>query len=312
MGVGTVLFPFPGVLLAMLLFSGTAAAQSSAVASSGAGVRRIEIPSRPSNEAWEVRISPEVSTTFLFDSELLGFELAGREGFTLVDPGQTTLRLVPSLRVALVDQLRLVVRLKDGERPASASFMLVVHPARAEPLVEVYRQRRPEESYRQEASEAREEARQCREENERLHAECKGAGGLRGVLATQVVGDKGVTARGIRQTATLSPASALSFVDVSSFRSAERVAIKMTLSPLAEGAAPWMAEGATLTSNTGEALRVLPVWQSEPMTSASHEPLVIVEAEALKDEARGPFTLKVWEAGGKRAFILGNVTFPEL
>lgn len=60
----------------------------------------------------------------------------------------------------------------------------------------------------------------------------------------------------------------------------------------------------------GEALRVLPVWQSEPFTSASVNPRVVVEAEASETEARGPFILKVWESGGKRLVTLGNVTFP--
>lgn len=76
------------------------------------------------------------------------------------------------------------------------------------------------------------------------------------------------------------------------------------------GAAPWTAEGAALTNKLGQTLRVLPLWQSEPIASTSRHLRVVVEAEASEEEARGPFTLKLWEAGGKRTFTLGNVTFP--
>ncbi len=37
---------------------------------------------------------------------------------------------------------------------------------------------------------------------------------------------------------------------------------------------------------------------------------IIIEAEASAKEARGTFTLKLWEAGGARAVVLGGVTFP--
>jgi hypothetical protein len=36
----------------------------------------------------------------------------------------------------------------------------------------------------------------------------------------------------------------------------------------------------------------------------------VVEAEASQQEIGGPFTLTLWEAGGKRTITLGNVTFP--
>jgi hypothetical protein len=36
----------------------------------------------------------------------------------------------------------------------------------------------------------------------------------------------------------------------------------------------------------------------------------MVEAEAPTDGTRGPFTLKLWAAGGQRAITLDNVTFP--
>lgn len=309
MDAGTVSFQFPFVLLAMLLLSGTAAAQPDEAVPWGMGVRRVEVPAEPSGDMREVRISPGLSTAFFFDSEIQGVEIEERGLFELVDFGMTILRLVPSARLAPGARLRLSVHFKDGAAPASAFFALVVHPAQAEPLVEVYRHKRTLESYRQEGKEAREEARRCREENERLHTECKGVGGLRGLLATMVMAKEGVMARDLHRSVVWAPTSALRLKDVFSYRASQRVAVELLLGN-PEDTQSWTTGGATLTSTTGEALRVLPVWQQEPITSDSRNPRVVVEAEASENEARGSFILKLWEAGGKRTITLSNVTFP--
>ncbi|XXF78972.1 DUF2381 family protein [Myxococcaceae bacterium GXIMD 01537] len=309
MGFDTALIPLSSAFLALVLFSGPAAAQSSAAASSRAGIRRVELRAEPAGDVPEVRVSPELSTTFLFDSELQGVELEGRDRFQLVDIGQATLRLVPSAHVEAGTPLRLKVYFKDGAVPANAAFMLVTHPAQPESLVEVYRQKRTLESYRQEAKEAREEASQCREESERLHAECKGSGGLRGLLATRVLDGSGVMGRDIGKSVIQVHGEALPVMNVFSYRAARRVAVELVLAA-PEGAAPWAVEGAALTSKTGDVLSVLPVWQSESLTSEPRKLRVVVEAEALENDARGSFVLKLWGAGGKRTVTLSNVTFP--
>ncbi len=310
MCAGVVRFPFSPILLAALLLSEVAAAQPSAPASQAMGVRRIEVPSEPSGGAQEVRISAELSTVFLFDSELQGVELERREGFTLVDTGRTFLRLVPSERLDPGTRLRLTVRFKDGVAPASAAFVLLVHPTLPESLVEVYRRKRTVESYQQDAIEARQEARRCHEENERLHAECTGAGGLRGLLAIDVLSPMGVMARDISLSIRRSPVDALEVISASSYRSHRRVAVDLQLgSP--DGAETWRADGAALTNKASEALPLLPLLQQEVPSSDSRGPRVIVEAETSEKEAlRGAYTLKLWDAGGKRTVTLGNVTFP--
>lgn len=310
MCAGVVHFPFSPVVLAALLLSGVAAAQPSAPVSRATGIRRIEIPSEPSGRAQEVRISPELSTTFLFDSEIQEVELERRESFTLVDTGRTFLRLVPSDGVDPGMRLRLKVRFKDGVAPASAAFVLLVHHTTPEPLVEVYRRKRTVESYRQDAAEAREETRRCHEENERLHAECTGTGGLRGLLAIDVIDPGGVTARDIQLSVIRSPVNALNLKSISSYRSRSRVAVDLQLA-YPDGADTWRADGAALTNKASESLRLLPLWQQEALTADSQGPRVIVEAETSEKEAvRGAYTLKLWDAGGKRTVTLGNVTFP--
>jgi len=81
-----------------------------------------------------------LSTTFTFDAELShgesgkDLELERLEVFSLVDVGQTTLRLMPSDKLASGARLRLSVRFKDGAAPSRAAFTLVVHPVQAEAL----------------------------------------------------------------------------------------------------------------------------------------------------------------------------------
>nr|WP_237726737.1 DUF2381 family protein [Corallococcus coralloides] len=81
------------------------------------GVRVVELPEAPSDQEPEIVISPGLSTTFTFDAELSRREsgkelvdLERREVFSLVDFGQTTLRLTPSDKLASGARLRLSVR----------------------------------------------------------------------------------------------------------------------------------------------------------------------------------------------------------
>nr|WP_281291571.1 DUF2381 family protein [Myxococcus llanfairpwllgwyngyllgogerychwyrndrobwllllantysiliogogogochensis] len=118
----------------------------------------------------------------LFDSELAqdGVELDERGVFSIVDMGRMTMRLVPSAKVSPGEKFRVSVRFRDGAAPPRASFSLTVHPARADTVVEVYRNTRTVESYRQEAREARAETQRCQEESARLVSEhgVPGAGRL--------------------------------------------------------------------------------------------------------------------------------------
>ncbi|XXF78376.1 DUF2381 family protein [Myxococcaceae bacterium GXIMD 01537] len=281
-------------------------------ASWGLGVHRIEVSADDAGArtAPEVQISPGASTTFEFDSALAqeGTTVESAERFSLVDIGQSTLRLVPSERIVAGERLRLTVRFRDGAVPTRAAFTLVVHPAQAERLVEVSREQRTVDSYKQEAKEARAEAQRCIEENERLRVEHGGPGGLTGPLASGVIGQDGLPAKSIHVMNKVGPeAGNVPWIRrAHGFRSGSRVAVMMEfVSPAA--VKPWTAEGALLTSKRTGPLSVLTVWQSAPDAPMF---LIVVEAEAPSETAGGTFTLKLWEAGGPRTVTLTNVTFP--
>jgi uncharacterized protein (TIGR02268 family) len=133
-------------------------------------VRRIELETWRAGVAREVAVSPGLTTTFLFNSELSGEEVEHRKRFRVVDPARYTLTLVPSTELAPGTRVGLTVAFADGLLPARADFVLAVHATKAERQVEVYRSPRNLESVAAEAVLEREGAQQCREENARLRA----------------------------------------------------------------------------------------------------------------------------------------------
>lgn len=275
-------------------------------------VRHIEISAVPAGDVQPVCISPGQTTVFSFDTQLApgSVTLEWVDGFTTVDPGASTLKLVPSEKVPLGKPLRLTVRFADNAAPWSASLMLMAHAEEAASLVEVHRRQRTAESYKQELKAKEEEARQLREEVARLRADKSGPGGLRGLLASGAMGKEGVVSKENAPTLTVPPTMSLRVVGITAYRSASRVALAVELiNP--KGAPTWTAEGATLTlaDTRGVTLKVLPVWQDAPIAPGENR-FVVVEAEATVEEARGTFTLKVWEVGGTRTVTIGGVTFP--
>ncbi|QSQ25271.1 DUF2381 family protein [Pyxidicoccus parkwayensis] len=303
-------------LLLLTLLMGTTAGAETPVPPWNAGVRQLELPAEPTGNEPEVHISPGVSTTLAFDAELLrdkeGKDTVGlekREAFVLVDVGQATLRLLPSDTLKNGERLRLMVRFKDGAAPAGAAFTLVVHPARAERLLEVYRAPRTAASYQREAKEAKAEVQQCHEELERERAERGGPGGLTGLIAAEQMDNMGVSARMVTESVTKSPGNALVTLEVHSYRAAGRVVVELVVEN-PQGAQPWSAVGAMLTDRTGMELKVLPVWQRGFVETDRKRQHIVVEALATREEAQGSFTLKLWEAGMGRTVSLSGISFP--
>jgi uncharacterized protein (TIGR02268 family) len=296
----------PVFLLALVLLAGPA------LAAPCLPVRHIEIPAVPAREVQPVCISTGETTVFSFDADIApeSVTLEGADLFTKVEPGPSTLKLVPSEKVPPGKELRVTVRFADNAAPSSASFVLVAHAAEATSLVEVHRQKRTAKSLQQELKATKEEARQLREENTRLRADKESPGGLTGLLASGVMGKEGVASKDLTRDFTQPPTNPLTVGVVTDYRSTGRVALELwLLNP--EGAPAWTAEGAALTleGKRGGALKVLKVWQEKPIPPGKDR-RVVVEAESPPDGARGPYTLKLWEADGARTVTLSGVTLP--
>jgi len=289
------------------------------------GVRHLQLSPTATGEVPELRLTPGLALTVVFDSPVRplrqgGVELEERGRFRLVGLDEEghilTLMLAPG---EVPDKPpRLTVHFADGAVPTSAAFHLVAHPARAETHVQVYRQPRSAEVCCAQADAEREKARRCQVELERTRAEvsAQGAAGLIGLRSQGLLDKEGVRTKKLKvQRLTRAAANALAVAEATALGSAApkrpgeepRVRVAVLLRLEGQGAGDWKAEGAQLASRGGMR-RTVTVWQSPTNEPGFTE--VMVETELTQEEARGRFTLKLWDASGTRTVTLGGVTFP--
>jgi uncharacterized protein (TIGR02268 family) len=257
----------------------------------------------------EVQVSPGLSTTLFFDSELEQVELQEQERFLQATPSRDglSLPLRPSRKVHAGERLRLTVRFKDGAAPTRVDFLLVVHPALAERQVDVLRHPRSVDSMQTDLVKTREENAQLRAENEWLRAQRDLPDGLTGLLHSRAVDKSGITCwwgPGMQR-----PERALQIHTFLVCRARGQVVVRVEVASPA-GESPWTAQGAKLTGPKGEELKAS-VWQPKPVAPGATVPLFI-ELPAKDLRTAGPFFLKLWEAEGPRTVTLSNITFPEL
>jgi uncharacterized protein (TIGR02268 family) len=113
---------------------------------------------------------------------------------------------------------------------------------------------------------------------------------------------------------TLPKGNALRPEEVVGCRANGSVAVLVSLTN--PGTEPWTAAGAVLRGARGEVLKPLPLWQSAPLVPSklgidTGKPgRVVVEVPTPENEARGTYTLTLWDAEHQRTVTLGNITFP--
>ncbi|MBM7115725.1 DUF2381 family protein [Archangium primigenium] len=300
--------------MALALLTSTAdAAERPPLPPCEAGDVRLEVEADAPARVPALCITPDLTSNFLFDANLARVELEGREHFRRVTEAADSFMVVPSEAMRDMEPLRVTVYFVDGAAPASLSFLLVVHPARAVRQLDVIRQTRPVAFYKQEALEARAEVQQCREEKARMQAEQRGPGGLRGLRAAGLLDDVlGVAVKRIHKDIKPRPHNALGLLAALSARAGSevrgRVAVEVELKN--PGTKPWALAGAMLRGAKGEEFTPLPVEETPVSILPGATPgLVMVEFEATTKQARGAYTLTLWDADG-RSVILDNVTFP--
>ncbi|HSP81337.1 MAG TPA: DUF2381 family protein [Myxococcaceae bacterium] len=281
------------------------------------GVRHIELRADTPGKPPELCIHRGLTTTLRSDSKMAKVELEGREKFSDVLVGKSSLMLVPSEALLVGERVRLRITFQDGAAPLIASFDLVMHPIQADRQVEVFRHPRPLASYRQAEQQAQAEARQCREENARLLAECRGLGGFTEVIAKKLMSKGFIAGKRVTEHFIRNPLDLLVVHNVYSYRFITdrtqdgRVIARLVLELYLtnQGELPWMPAGAALVGPTGEEREAMSVWTSEPLPRGEVRP-VVVELEMTELEARGSFTLLLWDASGLRRVEIGGVTFP--
>lgn len=281
--------------------------------------RSIELSAESAREQLEVCISAELSTTFVFDSEVARVELDDEERFRRMDVDEGTLVLVPRKKPRRWKPSRLTVYFEGDASPTSVTFVLVVHAARLAREVDIFRFRRPEEPWERELREAREENERLVQELKRLQAEYQGQGHLTRLFAMgrMEMGGQGVVASVLTKDVTKPQDNALTIEAAFAYRytlaaikkggePVVRVAVVMLLTN--PGARPWTAVRATLMRD-GEEVKKPDVWQSEPIAPMNRG-FVVAETELTEHESREKLTLGLWDEGGTQRVTIGNVSFP--
>jgi len=136
------------------------------------------------------------------------------------------------------------------------------------------------------------------------------SGGLTGLIDSGlVVEGSGVAGRDIWSTAQERPGKALRVEAAHAYAAQGQVAVALEVENTS--AQPWSvdSEGAQLVSKEGARLRVLSVWQLEPLAPGK-KGRVVVEAAATPEQARGTYVLMLGEPSGARTVTLRGVTFP--
>ncbi|WP_309892687.1 DUF2381 family protein [Archangium sp.] len=305
--------PSPGALLALALLAGAAQAAEPSAVPRCAATSRIDVAADATGHASEVCVSPDETTTFVFDSRLASGAVEVQPEGRLADSAQgkegLTLHVIPKGDFLPGERVRVTVRFADGAAPASATFWLVGHAARRAQRVEVFRQPRPADVLKKEKDEAQAEARQCQEDKARLLAERKEPGGLMGAAWLARNGE--VESNFIWEDLKQHPANALRTESAKRYSQREgethpgSMAVRLQLAN--PGTEPWTAAGAVLKDATGAEVE-LSAWQASAIAPGAFG-FVVVGAEREPGQLACPCTLKLWEAQGPRTVTLGNVTF---
>lgn len=304
-------------ILALALASTPADVSSSPSADEcEAASARITLSATPPGKPPVVCIGAGLPVHFHFDSMLQQDSLQLQEPgwFEDVATGRQTVALTPLDTLTTGKRSELKVCFADGAAPACAIFELIVHPGLGMQQVKVFREPRTVTYFQQVAKDTEANLLRCRAEVQQLRAGRVEPDGLRGAIASGLVdANRGVGLKDLSLDVTRREGNALACRDVTSYRAKDRVAVEVTLRN--PGKTLWTAAGAVLRSAKGEVLKPLPLWPSEPILPAASGVKgdwgrVVVEVMATDQEARGTYTLILWDADHQRTVSLGNVTFP--
>ncbi|HEX8819857.1 MAG TPA: DUF2381 family protein [Archangium sp.] len=305
-------------LLFALLASTPAPAQPATEEWDPGGGRHVELTADDAGQVPPIAIGPNRATTFVFHTPLLpgGVVVEGREFFlsVTVDEAAGVVNVLPSGALSPGRELMLTARFADGAVPEWARLRLVVSATRAERQVEVYRQPRSAESYRQAERRERERAERCEARLAQVEAQGPYAGGLTGLFDAGLLGNgKGLAVKNLAQDFTQRPGETLHVQQVWSYRAKKDNTVAVELKVENTGQESWTArgvEGTELVSpESGERLRILRVRQTGPLLPGD-EGRLVVEAQALEGHSTGLFVLKLEEADGQRTLTVRKVTFP--
>ena len=268
---------------------------------------RVELHAEPPVRLPVVCLSAGQETSFRLDTPLRpqGVELTGAR---TLEWGASSTGLALFAPADLVAGERFTLRLlfAGPDAPESVTFELVAHPARVTRQVQVFRHPRTLADYQRESREARAEAQQCRADKARLEVVCRAHEGLLGQLTANAIGLRDFRAGPI-DAVLLGKRNARPHAGTVGYRVGTEVLLVVRLEN--PGLEPWTVAGAALLGPSGNELPLRPLQQAAPI-APGEEGEVRVGAVLPDKSALGPYTLKLWDAAGKRTVTLGNIVFP--
>ncbi|QRK06715.1 DUF2381 family protein [Archangium violaceum] len=268
--------------------------------------RRIELSSPATAATREICVSPGIMTGFLFDTRVF-LELQDEMRFVEVLRGRSGISFMPPRDMAIGERLRLTARSGDGSSEEIVTFTLVAHRGLATRQVEVYRDRRTRESYYQEAEQERANNQKLREELQRLWTQLEEKHGLRSLLASGLVDERGIRGTPAQKDGGPAP-DTISYTKATFLRAKLFVVVWVSINNTTT--TPWMATGASLIDSRGEELPGLILRHDAPIQPSESRP-VYVEAGVSAWQAQGTMVLKLWDQRSRTVTIPG-VVFPEL
>nr|WP_143195917.1 DUF2381 family protein [Archangium sp. Cb G35] len=251
--------------------------------------RQVVVPG-PGEPVPEVRVAANILTIVRFGTsiERASVEVEGRTTrFKLVDPGEYTLALEPSVEMAPEERLIVRVRYKDVGSPAYATFALVSHPTLVDKEVTVVRRPRTVEALESALAEKEAEL-----------AALRALSGPAGLVFSGRLDPDGVQARRI----AMAPAGAQSGLRVAGgagYRACCWALAVVRVRNLPKQS-PWMPGVARLTRADGTAVKVLSVDMDKAQLAPGEEGLVTVETETPFWKAGEVFRLELLDKGGVR------------
>jgi uncharacterized protein (TIGR02268 family) len=241
----------------------------------------------------EVWIAANTRTHLHFDAliDRASVEVEGRTTrFRMVDVGDQTLTLEPSVEPGSGEKLGVRVRYKDGTAPAYATFSLVSHPTRVDKEVEVVRRPRTVEALEAALAAA-------------LSA-LQSVSGPAGLVFSGRLNLKGVQAR--RMDVTLGAQGGLMVEGGEAYRAGPWALAVVRVRNL-PGQKPWEPGKARLTRADGTPVKVLSVNMNKAQLGLGEEGLVAVETEAPFWKMSEPLHLELLDKSGNRRLSLPAV-----
>jgi len=297
--------------LTLVLLTSPVQTDTPSFAECEAAAPRIDLLPEKTGAPFLACISGDLVTVFSFntniDRDLVA--LQGRERFESFEIAGRMIVLKPKRNLMPGERFLLTVPFLDGGAPASATFLLIAHPALATRQIDVFRHARPVEAYQQEAQEVRAENAQLRSRVKQLESQAITKGGLTGLLANGILGEGGVKAESLRNLKG-THGNALDVHECLSLRAVDSNRVALSLSLSQPQPQEWSIKEIFLADGHGGVFKPMTWLGEEPIPPGNVPQSVILEWQLKGSEVARSFTLVVVGNDG-RTVRVGRIVFPQ-